>query len=198
MIKYLYSSSIILIVLFGFNGCSSLSPMLQASIDGDLKIVKAEIKAGKNINTLNNDGTVSALHYAAWNNHFNIVQYLVENNADVNIQSMNYSTPLLFAVSRDNLDIAKYLIDNGANTKGNSVDSLIHRAKSLKMLKLLLDTGIDINALDSANLTALHWAVINNSLERVKALIENGALTNIKHSAHGTVLDTARAYQQSL
>ena len=57
-----------------------------------------------------------------------------------------------------------------------------------------VDSTIFKNMIDGMNElrnTPLHWAVLNNQLEFVKFLIENGAETSTKNSDAQTALDVA-------
>jgi len=60
-------------------------------------------------------------------------------------------------------------------------------------MSLLLNQGIDINATDDRNNTALHWAVGQMRLEAVKLLVENGADKSLKDNFGRTPLDAALA-----
>lgn len=62
-----------------------------------------------------------------------------------------------------------------------------------KILAVMLRKGVNINAIDSpSGITALHAAVLENNLEAVKLLIENGANTNATDEKHQkTPLDFA-------
>lgn len=62
-----------------------------------------------------------------------------------------------------------------------------------KILAVMLRKGVDINAIDNpSGITALHAAVLENNLEAVKLLIENGANTKTPDEKHQkTPLDFA-------
>ena len=52
--------------------------------------------------------------------------------------------------------------------------------KYTEIVKLLCSHGIDINATDSNNRTALHYAAANFGMEIIKILLSFGADVNIK------------------
>ena len=86
-------------------------PLILASHNGHLDVVKYLVEHGVNIKTLN-----ESLHLAARNGHLNIVKYLIENGADVNSASRhtledNYA--LLVAAKNGHLNIVKYLVSIG-------------------------------------------------------------------------------------
>ncbi len=66
--------------------------------------------------TLNRDANEwGALHYAVFNGHTEIVNYLLENGADVNAQSPNGATPIMLAAREGREELAKKLLESGAD-----------------------------------------------------------------------------------
>ena len=94
-----------------------------------------------------------------------MMSHIVDSGFDVNSYSPSGDTPLHVAVKRDQYEAAKWLIDHGANVNQSvKCNASIHkiypvhlaaRCFSKKMLKLLLDSGADINTLNSEGETAL-------------------------------------------
>lgn len=58
---------------------------------------------------------LSRLHLAVINNEVDIVNFLIKNNADINIKDIHLNTPLHYIKKNTNIDIAEILIHNGAN-----------------------------------------------------------------------------------
>ena len=57
----------------------------------------------------------TALHIACENNHLQIVQYLIEKGANIEIQDCGGKTSLHFASLYGNTEVVKYLVSKGAN-----------------------------------------------------------------------------------
>ena len=55
------------------------------------------------------------LHIAAHKGHIPIIQYLINQNADVNSQNAKGWTPLMFAVEGNQLDAIQFLLESGGN-----------------------------------------------------------------------------------
>ena len=70
----------------------------------------------------------TALMCAAWKGHLNIVKWLVQANADVNIQNKAGETALMNAVQCEHLKIVQFLIVEAKSvyTITNSVHDTIH------------------------------------------------------------------------
>ncbi|OUM69395.1 hypothetical protein PIROE2DRAFT_50243, partial [Piromyces sp. E2] len=53
--------------------------------------------------------------YACKNGNYDIVSYLIDNGANVNLYNIDQQTALMYACKERNLEIVKYLIDHGAD-----------------------------------------------------------------------------------
>lgn len=122
-----------------------------------------ELKSDEEYDTLGQ----SLLHAAAFVNHPNAVEYLLERGIDVNLRTPDKRTPLHDAAYGGSLECAHILIDNGA----------------------------EVDAVDSAGKTALHDAVAGDFQEFCDFLIENGADVNKTDKAHKTPLRIAKEYE---
>ncbi|MEI0697330.1 ankyrin repeat domain-containing protein [Brachyspira intermedia] len=80
------------------------------------------------------------------------------------------------------------------NRKGSYVikhsSALWYASKNghIKIVRLLIDSGADINLKNIADVTVLILASMNNHLEIVKYLVENGADINVKDKKGRTAL----------
>jgi ankyrin repeat protein len=90
------------------------------------------------------------LHSAAYFEKFEVVQKLIEYDADIDARDKDGWTPLYWA-------------SRGFHFKHGSV------------LRLLLERGADVNGRDDAGYTPLHRASENGALEVVRVLLEHGA-----------------------
>lgn len=97
--------------------------LLKASNEGNIIDAKNSVRNGANVNATNEKGT-SALMYAAWGGHLNIVKFLVECGANINLKTN--ADALSGAASFGHLEIVRYLIDHGAD-----VNQVINNATAL-------------------------------------------------------------------
>lgn len=115
MIKYL-SISTLLIMLFQA-ACASnpeAAQLIKAAAEGKLEVVRSLLESKVDPNSVDGDGR-TALHWAAWENHPQVVQLLLERGALIDAQDNNGDTPLILAGAYGSLDAWKVLIDNGAD-----------------------------------------------------------------------------------
>ena len=74
--------------------------------------VKKSVENKKNLNEISEEG-LAPIHYAVFNENFEIVKILLYAGAEVNIKSSDGLTPLDIAVLNNQQDIAKILIECG-------------------------------------------------------------------------------------
>ena len=138
--------------------------LINASEDGDEKIIEILLEAGSDIN-IKNDRKNTALILACNMGHIRTVKMLLAPpesskmmGADVNIQGEDGDTALLSAAGRKDI------------------------------VGLLLEFGADINIQDKNNDTALLLAVYRRDTETVKMLLKFGADPNIRSNTNRNFL----------
>jgi ankyrin repeat protein len=125
----------------------------------------------------------SILHNAVKYKKIEIVEYLLENGADVNIEENDGQTPLFNAAIHNNdgdMTITKLLLKKGANINHKDNDGktpliLASTYGNIEFVKILLkEENLDLNVRNSLENggTALTYA---NSAEVIKLLEEAGA-----------------------
>lgn len=90
-----------------------LALLLDASLEGELELVKKTAKEVANPSSANDEG-ITALHNAICAGHLEIVKFLVEFGCDVNAQDSDGWTPLHCAASCNNLSMVRFLVEHGA------------------------------------------------------------------------------------
>ena len=121
---------------------------------------------------------------------------------DINLKNPNGYTPLYSAILSGNLHIVKHLLDNGADLhiKNSINQNALHilckgpQDKYMDIAHLLLDYGVDVNAVDDSGNAPLVYAISRKNKELQKLLIEYGAtekgLEHHIYSPHTTYEDT--------
>jgi ankyrin repeat protein len=154
----------------------------RAVLAGSLEYVQSTLKPGMDVNLLmfteEDDGCdchgdhgidsrryggETALHVAAHKNYLSIVDFLIDNGADVNSLDRNNCrasecTPIHCAARRCHIDMMKLLIRRGADVSvfGSPDGAAIHNVvfdegnilpRHVEAIELLLDNGADVNVI---------------------------------------------------
>ena len=89
------------------------------------------LRIGMPVNSQDKDG-YSALYWAVFSNHTDIVDKLISNGADVNVRTNHYWTPLHAAAHNSNTEMIKFLLQHGAGPfiKNNRGDTALDIART--------------------------------------------------------------------
>ncbi|RSK27665.1 hypothetical protein EJF36_12695 [Bacillus sp. HMF5848] len=93
---------------------SEYTPLMEASLNGDVEAVNELLNEGENPNEMNEYGE-SPLLIAVVNEHIEVINTLLKNGADPNFQDTEGWTPLMSAVMTENLQVGEILLEAGAN-----------------------------------------------------------------------------------
>lgn len=99
------------------------SPLMLAALKGELALCQVLIKKGADVNKPG----WAPLHYAATNGHLDIMNLLLEENAYIDAESPNGTTPLMMAAQYSDESSVKLLLEAGA-------DPLLRNALGLSAL----------------------------------------------------------------
>ena len=125
------------------------TPVTYAVSQGNFDAVIALVNAGALVNNYLTGEYVkyAPIYIAACKGYLNLVLYLVQSGAQIDVKDINDVTPLIAAVINGHTRIAEFLINSGA----------------------------DVNAQTKRGDTALILASLNNNVELVKLLLSKGA-----------------------
>jgi ankyrin repeat protein len=162
-----------------FGGCLD-KPIHKAAYKGDLKKVKEIIDRDPNEINVQDAQGFTPLHLASGKGHIEIVEFLLNHGADIELEIFNGVTPLMLAAQYVTNETIKTLLEHGAkvNHKDESGRTALHNAAAYngkEIMNLLISYGADVNARDKHQSTPLHQAAMLNNIEAAKALVEHGA-----------------------
>ena len=190
-------------------------PLHTAAYHGDLSAVKALVKQGADVNEIGKISGNTPLHWAvnsgrvnivSFNaatgipnfpepdekqllNYIEIVRFLVQHGADVNIKDKSGETVLYQAVSEGKTAMAEILIEQGradVNVKNNWFqDTPLHAVRDPKTAKLLISAGADVHVGNKWEDTPLHEA---RGAEITRLFIKAGAKVNARNTSGATPL----------
>ena len=104
-------------------------------------------------------------------------------------------TPLILACYKNNLEVAKFIIDQGADINSNSAMGTPLMAAVVKgntdIVKLLLEKHADVNLTDANKTTALLYASMFKNYEIARLLVKAKADPDFKDSRGNSAIDYA-------
>lgn len=167
------------------------------------------LKSNINVHTDRADDGASLLHAAVFNNHKDLVDIILEMGADINTRDKYGRTPFFTAMPMprfdpDNTDMLRFLIEKGADPFAIAKDgqTALHINVSFpfnpKVVKFLLNTGLNIDRPKNSGESPLAWAVKHGREETALLLLERGArIMADKFNGDSTLLHIAAAQGMS-
>ncbi|MBC8303177.1 MAG: ankyrin repeat domain-containing protein [Pelagibacterales bacterium] len=182
-----------LIAYLGLCGLQKLNP-LKVKKDKNIidmnKGLKILCRMGVDLNIqFHSSENLSVLSYIIKLNNFEMVKTAIENGAIINNSIDKIYTPLLIAISLENIKIIEYLILNNA-TLDKKVDMngkiltplfLALSNENLEIIKLLLKNSVDVNIQDHNGDTPLIYSVNMRDYELVSLFLRYGANKRIRN-----------------
>lgn len=176
-----------------FNGSKTFKPLAKPSLPEDAKVEKAAPSVKPKL--ISDYGLDEGLLEAAEKGQAKRVQRLLSQGADVNAKNKWNITPLMSASKNGYLGIVRELVTRKAvieDYKGNSALVWAAWAGHLDVVKLLLEYGADVKALDENGNTALFDAARRGHPEVVKVLLEHGSRVHDSKNPSGNALTWAK------
>lgn len=183
--------------------------LLWNAVDAqDRALVEALIENGADINSVSDSG-VPVLHLALQHgvnqyyeagsstqpskssNFYELVYFLIEKGADVNIRDMDQRTCLDYLTSNTpaNRDMLQFVIEHGFDVRARCSDEMTYLMVSVLrqnvwLCQYLISKGIELNATDIKGRTALHYTCMREILSKnqnifMKILTEAGIDVNV-------------------
>lgn len=176
----------------------------HACISGCLDVVKILIKAGASINDVATSQGETPLTFAVRRGHVDIVRYLVENKADVNINQLFHAVQkgvggysvywnvvrILLSTNVLGEDINLYFVEYQERPK-QYVLHLAALANQSDVVKQLIQIGADRNIQNDYGETALHIALKNGHVTLAEQLVADNANPHITDRDGNTAFELA-------
>jgi ankyrin repeat protein len=127
-----------------------------------------------------------------------IVQFLLDQGAEIDLPDTDGETALHKAVETENLQVVRTLLDRGASLGwvGSDGSKALHIATShgdVEIVKLLLDRGATLGQVNPWGETALHIATRDGHVDTVQLLLDRGANPEAVDLEGSTALHIAAA-----
>jgi ankyrin repeat protein len=181
--------------VFFFSVCSSIQErMNEYAYEGNLNSFQSNLTKIKTVNFQDERGW-TPLMAAAENNQLQMIDYLIQEKAYLDIQNQSGDTALMRAVYMNQYQSAEKLIQAGASLKLRDLQGFTPFLKACEkgkweMAKLLVKDKADFKdrTFNSLKKTPLHLAMKKGNLELLAWLIENGSDVNAKDEEGKTPL----------
>ena len=147
----------------------------RAAEKNHLSVVKVLVQYGASPEGSDNRGEKKPLYHAVFNNSPEMVRFLVQSGADVNIETRSTTgwTPLHYAVSNNSLALIELLMQLGANANYNdklyvTPFRLTHQKQLKEARKILIKYGAKIDYMEG-----LKDIMANNNTKKLLSLFKN-------------------------
>lgn len=195
-----------------------LEPLILATKKGNLSLVKKQVKDGADVNGYDKNG-LTPLHWAARSGHVEVVRFLLDQNARINIRTTDASrsvgdgaswTPMDYAVQMKRPDVVSLLGTRGGKRAGEldkmnqaGADAAIQQAtqgllEDLKKgdfsrLARHLAAGADVNGRDQFGNSPILLAATFGDVNAVNLLVSHGSKVDEPNDRQETPLMWAAA-----
>jgi ankyrin repeat protein len=199
--------------------------LILAAQSGDVEIMRLLIDSGADVNCISPRLGETPLMYAAASDSVEAVRFLLAKGANPNVGLKSMSrviggstldtgigkqTPLMWAAPTGSPELIRALIDAGANVNAQDIQGIsplmlavASENQDLGVVKVLLQSGANVNPRSGRGETALDWAKKFGSRPVIAALQEAGAREGVPYQAppvpdRSTTRDAAKAVEQSI
>lgn len=151
----------------------------QSCEEGNIEIVKLLMNYKIDVDLVNSEGK-TLLYQASRKGYIDIVKLLIEKGANVNLANDNGEIPLYCAYIKGHNQIVELFINNEAITRSSKEKLLFYSCLQgrIETVKLLIENGVNVNADNDGDGTALELACSAGYIDIANLLIENGANIN--------------------
>ena len=156
-----------------------------------------EMKA--DVDKQNKKDGFTSLRMAAKKGYLDIVKYLIEADADVNLQDKKGDLALIMAANQGHIDTVRYLIEANAsvnmqNEEGATALLLAAQNGHMDIVKCLIQLNSNVNMQSKDGYTALIVAAQKGNMDIVRYLIEANAKVDMQTENGLTALQRACQY----
>ena len=150
------------------------TPLVAALAGKHFQTARHLLRNGAHVDVRGGTLVFTPLHEAAWYGDLDMVQVLLDYNADANARSLNKYTPI-------------HKVSEGSQF----LDVPHHSPQMLgDVARLLLEHGADVNAQANSGITPLHMAAEYGQVEVVRVFLEHGANVDLEDNEGATPLHT--------
>ncbi len=204
--KFILNFIFLVVIIVDFSSAQPFDELTKAVMNKDTAKVNQLLAGGIDVNERDKNSNATVLMVASsYDGYSDMIELLIKRGADVNAQSSDGKTALMWAAGNAP-DAVETLLNHRANVKLKMNDGMtaflqavfgvLSGKVSTTVCDLLLKKGANVNTELTSNSamgwTALHYAAISGDVELVKYLIRKGANVNHKSSEGSSALYLAK------
>ncbi|CAD6194647.1 unnamed protein product [Caenorhabditis auriculariae] len=153
VVRYLLSKganpSVTGVVSFDGEHIYGTPPLWAAAAAGHFEVVKVLVEEANACVNQPTSTHSTALRGACYDGHLEIVRYLADHGADLNVPNRHGHTSLMIAAFRNKIEVVKFLISRGVDvsvqtSKGNSALHDAAEGGNVEIVKVLLEAGAEL------------------------------------------------------
>ena len=176
---------------------NNITALMLACLTKNKNAINVLFNAGADPNIANDDAG-TCLHYAAWEDcSKEVLQAIINHGVDVSATNKGNRTALMIACVKGNEDALNVLLNAGTdpNIVDDQVNTCLHCAvlgdSSKEILQAIISHGVNVNARNKKNVTALMQACLKGFKDAINVLLNAGADPNIADPHDDTCLHSA-------
>ncbi|KAL7522196.1 hypothetical protein ACHAWX_006884 [Stephanocyclus meneghinianus] len=177
-----------------FPNAKGITPLMTASLEGNLEVVRELLKRGASPNAVAIRGS-TALIQACHFGKLQVVEELLKNGASVEQANYKNTTALMRAAQEGHEDVVKLLLQhnsfvNRRNDDRMSALMLCSQRGHARVVKMLIKAGAETDAVTQQNSTSLMLAIKRRHLDVARILVASGTELMLRDNKNRTVLET--------
>ena len=153
--------------------------LAEAAYSNNLTEVERLLELGADINLASNEDDNAPIIAAAQKGHIELVQYLIDEGADVNRRNSIGESALYVAGIAGHKDIVRLLLNNGADPNVMTMTGpLLYQLafqNNIELTEILLEQGANVNIKGGEYPVPISLAIRDGNKEVLKLLLEKGA-----------------------